>query len=98
MLELQLIGEFDVPEEAFIRTSARVAIRFASLSVSTIEARADGTWCAFYGTGFSGRNCGFYSFEQCRASVSGIGGFCQPNTFSAPAAAREPRRRYRRDN
>jgi hypothetical protein len=80
------------------------AITFAAPSLSTIGARADGTWCAFYGTGFSGRNCGFYSFEQCRASVSGIDGFCQPNTFSAYGSAdsaygsaREPRRRYRRD-
>jgi Protein of unknown function (DUF3551) len=39
-------------------------------------------------------NCGFYSFEQCRATVSGIGGFCMRNPFSPSAA--EPRRRYRR--
>jgi hypothetical protein len=87
-----------------MRTIPLVAITFTALSLSTIGARADGPWCAFYGTGFSGRNCGFYSFEQCRASVSGIGGFCQPNTFSYGSAAsaygavREPRRRYRRDN
>jgi hypothetical protein len=81
-----------------MRTMALVAITFAAFSLSTTGARADGTWCAHYGTGFSGTNCGFYSFEQCRATVSGIGGFCQPNTFSASGAVREPRRRYRRDN
>jgi hypothetical protein len=80
-----------------MRTIPLVAITFAAVSLSTIGARADGTWCAHYGTGFSGMNCGFYSFDQCRASVSGIGGFCQANTFSAHAPAREPRRRYRRD-
>ncbi len=78
-----------------MRTSAVAAIMFAALSSSSIGARADGTWCASYSGGSGGTNCGFYSFEQCRATVSGIGGFCQPNPFSA-GAAREPRRRYRR--
>jgi hypothetical protein len=68
-----------------------LAITFAALSVSTTGVRADGTWCAHYGTGFGGMNCGF--FEQCRATVSGVGGFCQANIFPA----REPRRRYRRN-
>ena len=72
-----------------------VAIILAALFLSTIGAHADGTWCARYGTPGGGSNCGFYSFEQCRATASGIGGFCQRNPFSAYAA--EPRRRYRRD-
>jgi hypothetical protein len=36
-------------------------------------------WCAQYGTGFEGMNCGFTTFQQCQDTVSGIGGFCQPN-------------------
>jgi hypothetical protein len=74
-----------------------LAITFAALSLSTTGVRADGTWCAHYGTGLEGMNCGFYSFEQCRATVSGVGGFCQANLSSAYAAAKEPRRRYRRN-
>jgi len=35
-------------------------------------------WCAQKSRG--GRNCGFVSFEQCRASVSGTG-FCVENPF-----------------
>ena len=70
-----------------------LAITFAALSLSTTGVRADGTWCAHYGTGLEGMNCGFYSFEQCRATVSGVGGFCQANLSSAYAAARQPRRR-----
>jgi hypothetical protein len=31
-----------------------VAITFAALSLSTIGVRADGTWCAHYGTGLEG--------------------------------------------
>ena len=43
-------------------------------------------WCAYYGgRGFSGgTNCGFTTFEQCRATVSGIGGFCAQNTQYVP--------------
>ena len=52
-------------------------------------------WCAVYsGRGMGGAsNCGFSSFEQCMANVSGIGGFCQQNTqYRAPAG---PHRRDR---
>ena len=86
-----------------MRAIPLLAITFAALSLSTIGARADGTWCAHYGVPHT--NCGFYSFQQCMAAISGNGGFCQPNPFSAYGsagsgygAAREPRRRYRRDN
>jgi hypothetical protein len=42
-------------------------------------------WCAFYsGDGGGGTNCGFLTIEQCRATVSGIGGFCGPNQFYNP--------------
>lgn len=37
-------------------------------------------WCAQYGRD-GGRNCGFLTFEQCLATISGIGGFCERNTF-----------------
>jgi Protein of unknown function (DUF3551) len=85
-----------------MRTMSLIAITFAALFLSTIGARADGTWCAYY---VLHTNCGFYSFQQCTAALSGNGGFCQPNPFSAygsagsaDGSAREPRRRYRRDN
>ena len=29
-------------------------------------------------------NCGFLTIEQCRATVSGMGGFCVPNQFYNP--------------
>jgi Protein of unknown function (DUF3551) len=74
-----------------MRTIPLVAIIFVALSLSTAGARADGTWCAHYSSRGGATNCGFYSFEQCRATVSGIGGFCMRNPFSAYAA--EPRTR-----
>jgi len=67
------------------------------LSVLTVFAAAIGLvtsaktqnypWCAQYGGGNMGgaMNCGFVSFEQCLATVRGIGGFCmQNNTYQAP--------------
>ncbi|HET7167138.1 MAG TPA: DUF3551 domain-containing protein [Pseudolabrys sp.] len=42
-------------------------------------------WCAVYGGDAGGAsNCGFLTIEQCRANVSGIGGFCEPNQFYNP--------------
>jgi hypothetical protein len=40
-------------------------------------------WCAVYGTSGddNGTNCYFVTIEQCRAAVSGNGGFCAPNNF-----------------
>ena len=57
-------------------------------------------WCAEYsggGGGVGGTNCGFFTIEQCRATVSGIGGFCVPNQFynpCGPAGRRSSRYRY----
>jgi Protein of unknown function (DUF3551) len=87
-----------------MRTIPLIAVTFVALSLSTIGARAEGTWCAQLGLKGGATNCGFYSFQQCMATVSGNGGFCQPNRFTAYGSAgsaygyaREPRRRYRRD-
>lgn len=51
-------------------------------------------WCAVYGSrDGGGTNCGFLTIEQCRATVSGIGGFCEPNQFYNP---RRPAARSRK--
>ena len=51
---------------------------------TTIEpARAEITypWCAQYGgrDGGGGRNCGFWTYQQCYAALSGNGGYCVAN-------------------
>jgi hypothetical protein len=39
-------------------------------------------WCSYYGGSKMGaRNCGFSTWEQCQANVSGIGGFCDRNPY-----------------
>ncbi len=46
-------------------------------------------WCAIYAKD-GDTHCFFTSYEQCMATVSGIGGFCQ-HIASAPAAPARPR-------
>lgn len=48
-------------------------------SASDRAAAAEYPWCAYYGPGHGGINCGFSTLEQCRAAISGNGGTCQPN-------------------
>ena len=69
-----------------------VAMLFLMI-VTTPSALAEGSWCATYG-GNGGTNCGFYSFQQCMAAVSGAGGFCTQNGFSG--YQNYPRTRTRR--
>jgi hypothetical protein len=58
-------------------------------------------WCSIYmGEDGGSSNCYFMTLEQCRANVSGVGGFCSPNPFyrgTATAGDELPRkkRRYR---
>ena len=48
-------------------------------------------------SGLGATNCGFLTLEQCRASVSGMGGFCVRNQFYNPQEpARGARKQQRR--
>jgi hypothetical protein len=48
-------------------------------------------WCAEYDGGdTSGTNCGFTTFEQCMATLSGMGGFCNRNTQYVPPPGPHP--------
>ena len=39
-------------------------------------------WCAQYGgRGGGGRNCGFWTYEQCMAAIWGNGGYCEANAM-----------------
>jgi hypothetical protein len=80
-----------------MRALAAVAALLASLLLLGNTARADGTWCAQYGNGNGGTNCGFYSFAQCEAARSGNGGFCFRNAASSHGSVKQQRSRYRRD-
>jgi hypothetical protein len=41
-------------------------------------------WCAVDSSGGGGTNCGFVTIEQCRATISGRGGFCEPKQVVPP--------------
>lgn len=43
------------------------------------QAQAEGAWCADQGGRSGYTNCGYYTFRQCLAAISGVGGHCQPN-------------------
>ena len=60
------------------------AIVIGAVGASTVAQAQNYPWCAYYSGSDGARNCGFVSFQQCMADVSGIGGFCQRNTTYAP--------------
>jgi hypothetical protein len=68
----------------------------AAIDAGTGSTQA-GAWCARY-FGRGGTNCGFYTWAQCQATVSGIGGFCEQNVaeFYHPSGPYGEPRRYRR--
>jgi hypothetical protein len=71
------------------------ALFVAAAAIGTPAQAQNYPWCAQYGNGTGGaRNCGFSSFQQCQADVSGIGGFCeQNNTYVGAATAHRHRKR-----
>jgi uncharacterized protein DUF3551 len=71
----------------------RILIAAAALMLTAAvpqpAAAVEYPWCAYYGDSHGGINCGFVSYEQCRAAISGNGGYCQPNPyFAAPRGRR----------
>jgi len=79
----------------FVLTFFAIPAVLAASAASAYELPYDPyPWCAVYsGDGGGGTNCGFLTIEQCRATVSGIGGFCAPNQFYNPRPAAHPRKR-----
>ena len=75
-----------------MRTIALAAAAFVMVSLTSLDARADGTWCAYHTKG--GTNCGFHSYAQCMTNLSGIGGSCGVNP-AYQSNAGDSRRRSR---
>ena len=49
-------------------------------------------WCAQYADMRAATECSFTTFEQCLATLSGIGGSCVQNARPAPGEPRRDRR------
>lgn len=74
--------------------SALFAVTGASAPAQAQQQGDPYAWCALYsGSGLGGaQNCYFLTLEQCRAAVSGVGGYCSPNPFyTGPGPAPGPR-------
>jgi hypothetical protein len=68
-----------------------IGILFGSIAVSTGAQAQNYPWCADYGGKMGGSsNCGFTTFEQCMATLSGNGGFCNRNTQYVPPPGPSP--------
>ena len=79
------------------RTSTLLAV-LALVSVFATPVHADPyRWCADYsgGRGGGGTNCYFMTIQQCRAAISGVGGFCRENGFYDRSTCEDPGRRPR---
>jgi Protein of unknown function (DUF3551) len=64
-----------------------VIIAATILMLASFADAAHAEWCAVYRVG--GTNCGFQTFQQCMATVAGIGGFC--NGSSSPSVRQSTR-------
>ena len=63
------------------------------LSGAPAQAINEYPWCAYYGSlGMGATNCGFSTQAQCRAAISGVGGFCQTNPRYQPPRRSKARR------
>ncbi len=79
----------------FLSTLAILAgMTLAALAIASPAQAQNYPWCAQYsGKNGGGMNCGFVSFDQCMATVRGMGGFCmQNNTYVPPAGPRPAHR------
>jgi len=86
--------------------TTQILLALAGLTVmnsGTAQAATEYPYCMFYNEGWSGaiERCEFSTIDQCRASASGLNGYCMTNRHLAwkqnPAPEPEtPRKRIRR--
>jgi hypothetical protein len=67
-----------------------LAIVVVTAGIGTRTEAQNYPWCADY-AGFGSQNCGFTTFQQCLAALSGNGGFCNANTQYVSPAVPVPR-------
>ena len=76
-----------------MRSILAVLAVLATAPMLITPAKADPyRWCAEYSGGKRGgsTSCYFVTFDQCRAAVSGVGGFCRVNGFYDGLPVRTP--------
>jgi hypothetical protein len=65
-----------------LATLAVIATTFAIAHEANAQSRENYPWCARY-DGYT-YNCGFVTWQQCQANISGIGGICYQNPMAGP--------------
>ena len=66
---------------------AVLALVAVSLAPRPAAAAFNLPWCAQYYDRSGIRSCAFYTYQQCMATLSGIGGFCIQNPWVPPVPA-----------
>jgi hypothetical protein len=82
-----------------LNLASKLAILVGATALGALTATAvhaqNYPWCSQYTGSMGGSmNCGFSTYAQCMANVSGIGGFCIRNDTYQPLQG-GPRRGYR---
>jgi hypothetical protein len=80
-------------------TPAALLLSAAALAPRPAAAAFNYPWCATYYDNSRGiRSCAFTSFEQCMATVSGVGGICAQNPFYPPPPPYAERHRVKKSH
>jgi hypothetical protein len=80
---------------SLLSLAAAVVVAAAGVAAgSPARAQVEYPWCAITSLNLGTPVCDYATIEQCRASIVGGGGFCQPNGRFTPQA-QVPRRGYR---
>jgi hypothetical protein len=89
-------GLFQRPRLLRAALAVAAVATIGALDAAT-PASAQGAWCADYsGRDGGSTNCGFYTLQQCRWAVSGVGGSCSPSPYVVYGNEAPPRRKVRR--
>jgi hypothetical protein len=70
-----------------MRSIVAFCILLFGIAFDVRDAKAQ-PWCAYYDA--YTYNCGFYTFEQCLATISGAGGACRRNPRDTSGNDRRP--------
>jgi hypothetical protein len=88
------VYRFSRSSTAAARAARALAVVVALGALDAVPpAAAQGAWCAQYSGMDGGTNCGFYTLQQCRAAISGVGGTCSPSPYTAYKPQRRKVRR-----
>jgi hypothetical protein len=82
-----------------MRISLAALIGALALTFSVQADAREYPWCAHYGSMFEdvAVNCGFDTFQQCLATIQGVGGTCRENPMFFQAPRAEVRKKRRQD-